>query len=517
MKLVVAASPTYHGRQFLLFVGLCATTLVASGCSKSNSDATSDITEEVIVVSSETQTPDKRQTESVEAKSLNDSNVPQNDGFSSAPQIETVEGPLLRRADDRPDINASRLEQAGIRIERGQYLILLSDLPATETKGLCDLADRLFPVLEQHLGKLPAAKDGSSFQVTGHFIQDPDRFRAIGLMPPETLAFQHGRHVNYQFWMHAPDTSYYRRHLMLHEFIHCFMTCESGMTDIPPLWYIEGMAEYFATHRIAPDGTVKFGVMPRSYDGFEGWGRISEIRRVARIDEEQISRNSSPRIRPFDAVTREFVNTQDDVDYAWWWAACWMLQNHPRYKADFKKLNALKTQQLFVDEWRQLAAKHQHTLGVDWLLFVEALEVGFDAERSCTLETVDGWTPATDTQRTVQVNAAQGWTPTGLTLESGQKLRIRARGRYAMNLPEEDWLCEPAGVSVDYVRNKPLGQLVAVIVSSDSKLITRRISIGPEAVVQAETKGSVWLQINDHSDDRFNNTGDVTVTLYTDQ
>ena len=245
----------------------------------------------------------------------------------------------FRLADTRAAVNELRLQEHGIRRLQSRRLVLLTDLPAAEVADLPALADELFVALEQHFGKLPPALDGSEFQVTGHLIVDEDRFRAAALMPSSGFTFDHGRHLNYEFWMYNPTESYYRRHLMLHEFIHCFMTCESGMTDIPPLWYIEGMAEHFATHRAATAGepVSQFGVLPPSFEGFEGWGRISELRRNYGLLQQTTA--DTLNIPSFADVTpASVVSFNQGRQYAGSWGVCWLIHSHPQHQKTFAPL-----------------------------------------------------------------------------------------------------------------------------------------------------------------------------------
>ena len=501
----------------LTALAVTAAISVMSGCGQQQ-ETTSSPNEEIIVVSDPVEpTQPQQDTPSAiaEPKSHPDQTPADSQpaGPTATSPAESVSGPRLRLADDRPDMNEQRLQTAGIRVERSRRLVLLTDLPAADTVGLCDLADALFRKLEQDLGSLPDAADGSEFQVTGHLIGDPQRFASIGLMPNAGLTFRHGRHVNYQFWMNAPDTAYYRRHLLLHEFTHCFMTCESGMTDIPPLWYIEGMAEYFATHQIHVDGSVRFGVMPTAFTGFEGWGRISELRKVARLDDGGLTSQASPQILSLSHVLREVVTLQDDVDYAWWWAACWMLQNHPRYASDFAVLRSHQHRAPFLEASRRFLQQHEDTMPSDWLLFIESLESGFDAETEFQTAEVPPWQLQPDASRRITLDARRGWIPTGLTLSAGERVRIQASGQYAMNEPAEDWKCEPQGVSIEYVRNVPLGALVATVVSPVDTRVRRRFVVGTDRVLTAEFAGTVWLQVVDHSAERFNNSGSLSVSF----
>src|SRR5690606_33067247 len=94
-------------------------------------------------------------------------------------------------------------------------------------------------------------------------------------LPP----FAHGRHRDLEFWAYDQPTDYYRRHLVIHEATHCFMST-GGF--VPPPWYMEGMAELFATHDRSSAGAWRFGLMPGGPTGFEGLRRIPLIRQAIR-------------------------------------------------------------------------------------------------------------------------------------------------------------------------------------------------------------------------------------------
>ena len=427
----------------------------------------------------------------------------------------------VRLADDRPAINAARLAQTGIQIYRGQHLVVLSDLPAQQVSGLPELADSLFDALEKHFGKLPAAVDDSSFQVTGHLIGDEQKFRQSGLMPSAAFTFAHGKHVNYEFWMFDPPDDYYRRHLMLHEFTHCFMTCESGMRNIPPLWYIEGMAEYFATHSRkdeASDGGWQFGILPDQFAGFEGWGRISEFRRsILEIADSGNGGVNNLSIAPLPKIMPNTVSNFDSgFQYSSSWALCWFLHNHPQHSKAMRPLTALKHRDEFIDAAAAIRQSLEPKLSIDWLLFAEALQEGFDTDRAFA---VHAETPvslsdiSTETPAEFSLLADRGWQDSGLRLQRGQTVRVQCTGRFTVNRQPQDWVSEPNGVSIEYVVGRPLGQIVAVLVNTDGTAITNRISVGKVAEITSPFDCNLWLQVNDSSNSLGNNSGQVKVSL----
>ncbi|MDG1897683.1 MAG: hypothetical protein P8J37_22520 [Fuerstiella sp.] len=425
----------------------------------------------------------------------------------------------VRLPDERPGLNAARLAQAGIRRYESRRLILLSDLPEEIVAHLPAIADQLFDRLESHFGKLPASIDDSDFQVTGHLIDNEQAFRAAGLMPSETFTFDHGRHWNYQFWMFDTEQDYYRRHLLLHEFTHCFMTCECGMQQLPASWYMEGMAEFFATHRLVnQQGTparVEFGVFPESFEDFEGWGRISEIRR------------SFQRRGSADAANPEHltITTLEDVmpdhaknftqysQYATSWALCWFLQTHPDYRDPFRSLATLRTGDEISETVRQLRGHLQPRLGTDWLLFVESLREHYDVNHSFPVHSKTPLT-ANDLKTGIakfQVQADLDWQDSGLRLAAGESVNVKCTGHFSVNDQPHLWMSEPQGVSIEYFSGLPLGQVVATLVSDAGVSMTSRISVGTGKTIRTSQNVSVWLQVNDSSASRRNNAGTVDV------
>jgi len=438
---------------------------------------------------------------------------------SNSPELQQPSLTARRRLpDDRPDNNAARLLAAGIKRYESERLILLTDVSDEEVSKLPALADRLFEKLTEHFGDLPQAFDGSGFQVTGHLISDEARFRSAGLMPQKGFTFKHGRHLNYQFWIFDSEFDYYRRHLLFHEFIHCFMTCESGMQNIPSLWYIEGMAEYFGTHRLHTNGRIEFGILPEQFDGYEGWGRISELRRTF---ERRPAANSTAAqqlaIPTLNEVMPDTVNNfQQDSQYATSWALCWMLNSHPKYMQLSAALTPMKTRRKFVRAVAGFRDSDQPRFNVDWLLTIESLLENFDLERSFAVHSDSVFSSvdlAASGPQPISLRADRGWQDTGLRLVAGDSVKLVCTGRYSVDDQPTAWISEPQGVSIRYVRGLPLGQVVATLVRTDGSSLTNRIPVGREAILTASENVAVWLQVNDTSDSRSNNLGTADILI----
>lgn len=433
-------------------------------------------------------------------------------------RVVTETSNRLRLADDRPSVNERRLEINGIRSLESRRLRLLTDLPLEQVSALPELADQLFAALEGHFGKLPPAIDGSEFQVTGHLIGDEKKFHAAGLMPSTAFTFEHGRHLNYQFWMYNPPQTYYRRHLLLHEFTHCFMTCESGMQDIPPLWYIEGMAEYFATHRLPSDSrnsqVTKFGVLPDAETGFEGWGRVAELRRsIPQKFGESSEQLTIPALR--EVMPSSVTSFGRNMQYAQSWALCWLIQSHAKHRTSFRPLAKLRTRTEFLGQLQRIRDEIDERLSADWMLTVESLRLGFDTERSFPVHAEKTWTTrgAPTRPKSFELLAAHDWQDTGLRLAEGHAVEVACTGRYQVNDSPEPWISEPQGISIEYYRGRPLGQVSGILVGAAGESVSARFSIGRKKVVRADRSCSLWLQINDSPASRRNNAGAAQITI----
>ena len=422
----------------------------------------------------------------------------------------------FRLPDDRPKLNREELLAEGLRIVESRHLILVTDLPLETVTDLPPLADSLFATLEQRLGKLTPDVDGKPFQVTGFLMDARDRFERVHLLPPEQYPIRHGRNLGYQFWMNNQTADYYRRHLLLHEFVHCFLMCEYGMQDIPPLWYTEGIAEYFATHQLHTDVTKSaFGILPATTDGFEGWHRIAEIQRHFNL-------NLSAKDDPVNFVPLQTVlhppdaRFQDDSQYAHAWALVWLINHHPELQPMFAPLATCRTRQQFEDALAGVPDSTWTQMDQLWPLYLDGLEeadgttVRFPAIRILDPLASDR---GVSLPAEFVLDATEQWISTGFKLTAGQEIRIECKGRYVVEETTKPWFSEPDGITIDYVNGSPLGQVIGVIVATNGTQTTRRIPLGTAKNLRSPIDGILWLQVNDEWSKRDKNNGSVTVSI----
>ncbi|MBC7966474.1 MAG: hypothetical protein H7Z17_11195, partial [Fuerstia sp.] len=434
----------------------------------------------------------------------------------AAIQSSAVPPQRFRDSDDRPKLNRDELLAEGLRIVESEHLILVTDLPLESVSDLPRLADALFATLEQRLGKQAPDLAGTKFQVTGFLMDARDRFERAGVLPSEEYPIRHGRHLGYRFWMNNQTADYYRRHLLLHEFVHCFLMSEYGMLDIPPLWYTEGIAEYFATHRLHADvAQSEFGILPATVEGFEGWHRIAEIRR--HFNQEPSVTGELAGIVPLQTVLHPPDTTfQDDVQYANAWALVWLINHHPELQPEFAALAACRTRRQFEEAMARVPETTLRQLDQVWPLYLDGLHEADAANvRFPALTTLkpQGSTGDNALPAEFVMDVGQQWASTGLSLTAGQEIVIECKGRYVVEETTKPWFSEPDGITIDYVDGRPLGEVIGTIISADGTQTTRHIPIGTYKKLQVPIDGILWLQTNDHWSKRVQNQGTVTVRV----
>jgi len=412
-----------------------------------------------------------------------------------------------RTAQPDPEINPARLAAAGIHILESKRLLLLTDRDPTTVQGIPALADALYDVLEAQCGELRPSPSGVPFQAVGCLMSDTKRFQTAGLVPNTVLDMRHGEQKGYRFWARDQKTDYYRRHLILHEFVHAYMTIDTIQDDVPNRWFMEGAAEFFATH-LDSENPPSFGIIPTSFDGFEGWGRISVIRR-RRID-RPTTETELQNFPTLDDVFNENTGQGgEDGAYPWWWAVAWMLSEHPDYSSTWDTLCQCRGTAEFYREITTVMEVHGPRLRSDWLLFVESLTEGFDWNRSFPVHRPVAQSGSTE----MMLLADKGWQDTGCAMEQGDTITIECSGECIVEQTTAPWMSQPNGITLEYNQGRPLAEVVAVIVNVDPGWVSRRIAIGDGRILTATQPGRLWLQINDDAGMRSDNSGSYSVVI----
>lgn len=413
--------------------------------------------------------------------------------------------PVFRPDDSRPSHDDGQVAKAGIRRWESQRLVLYTDLPEEQARPLLAVTDEIHAAWEDWFGPLPPARDGREFQMTGYLMADQERFREVGLLPEALPPFLHGRHRGQQFWMNDQKDAYYRAHLLLHEATHCRMTLIPNRLAAST-WYMEGMAERFATHFQPPGEATRFGVMPHDREVFPGLGRI-------RMIADDIAAGEALELSELLPLTGNDYVKRNSC-YAWSWALCHFLATHPRYRERFQKIERTIPSYHPNDGFRAVFERDWRDLQDEWRLYCRNLCHGYDVERSA-IDFVPGVRlPSHGVQ--VRIRADRGWQSTGVELKAGQRYALQAEGRFTVAREPKPWISEPQGVSIRYVDGRPLGQLVGCLrpsSPSDEATMTQVLSIGRETTLKTAKNSTLYLRINDAWNALGDNAGDVQVTI----
>jgi hypothetical protein len=399
-------------------------------------------------------------------------------------------------------VDAAWAETSAPRKLTGQKLVLYTDLDGTEIDRLPALFDQAFPQW-LHYFKVDERKL-SDFQATGCLMKDKALFTAAGLFPADLPPFPHGYSRGRRLWLYEQPTEYYRRHLLLHEGVHVFMIAALG--GCGPPWYMEGTAEYLATHRIK-DGKLEVGYIPRSRDEAPGWGRVRVIRDAAAEDRA---------LTLDDVLALSDTAHRQNEPYAWCWAAVALLDRNPRYRERFRRVGEFVRDGDFNQRFRKLFAADWRELCEQWRLTVADMEYGYDFEREAVDFSPGKMLPAKGAE--VAVAADRGWQNSGLRLRGGEKYRLTAAGRYQLAREPKVWWSEPNGVSIRYYRGLPLGVLLAAVRPDnpnpdEPSALQKPIVVGLGATIEPAQSGTLFLRINDSAGELDDNAGELRVEV----
>ena len=433
----------------------------------------------------------------------------QSPGVPDAPVDPPVVSPTRPQQIYRPNFTPREFDDAmlasrGIHRFASKRAVLYTDIDPEQARSLPAVIDAVYDAWSEYFGELPPARDGREFQVTGFIIRDRQLFSDLGLIPIDLPPFIHGRHRGLEFWMLEQETDYYRKHLMIHEATHCFMTIVEPSADPRPVWYLEGMAEIFGTHQSAEDG-LEFRIMPADNRDFPGLGRITLVQTETAAD----------RHKSLDALI-SFAPTRflENDAYGWTWAMCEFLDRHPRWKSDFRKLGQQFTGTSFRRLFVTLFAEDMPRMRSEWQLFSRQLVPGYDLDRASV-----SWEPAARPQpQVLAIKADRGWQNTGIRVQKGQKMQVTASGDAVLAETTRPWLSHPDGITVRYIGAHPIGQLLACVYDeSDPLSLLKAFPVGSSKAFEAPADGLIMLKINDAPDELSDNRGSYTVRVSAQQ
>lgn len=397
----------------------------------------------------------------------------------------------------------------GLRKLTSGNLTLITDLPIDqELKSWPDVLHQAIERWDQ-VWTVPAERK-QSLQLTAFLIGDKSIFQSAGYLDgvPE---FDDGYQLADRIFVMEQPSEYYRRHLFLHEATHWIMFQYFGGAGSP--WFMEGMADMFATHRWA-DGKLTLGVIPSDPREVPHWGRFKRLR-------EMVQRGEAPTL----ASVLRFGNQRENrIDrYVWSWAACFFFWNHPEYQRAIADAASppLNYSMDLSNRLRMSLADRWAIVEADWNGFITEFDFGFDPQRSMIALGEHphlGIASISGQPIELSIQADHGWQDSGLFLERGESVQIQANGQWVISTvdPASPWKASGQGVTYRYYRNQPMGRLVATIASirgGDKTSIWNIIPVGEATTIQATEDGVLLLKTNEPAGKLLDNSGELTVTL----
>jgi hypothetical protein len=415
--------------------------------------------------------------------------------------------PVFRRADRRPNIDDAKLQPLGIARFESKRLKLYTDVAAEKVRSALPAVDAAYDALVAYFGPLPPDPQRTDFQVTAYLMVDKPIFQKAGLLPDDLPPFLNGRHRDQEFWANEQGTDYYRRHLIIHEFTHCFMFAIPEVHI--PGWYMEGMAELFGTHRIDSSGRYDFRVMPDRPETFDGLGRIPLVR-------SEIAKGHWKSLNDLQRLTtQEFL---DNTGYAWSWAACAFLDGHPRYSQRFRELGRHTLGSEFQPALTRLFGNELEEIETEWALFTHQLQFGFDLSRAAIEFKTGQPLGAGESRSAIGIAANRGWQSGGIAVQKGERYEIEAAGEVVLATKPKPWISQPQGISIVYSEGRPIGTLLAAVHREPQgdeaeESMLKEIVVGRKTTFLAAASGALYFRINDHWNSLVNNDGQYTVVV----
>ena len=389
---------------------------------------------------------------------------------------------------------------------RGQHIDLTTDLAnAKEAETLVASFDAAVDQWRR-FWNLPADAL-AGWRVRAYVMRNEALFREQGMIPDHIPQFPFGYAFGNTIWVRAQQSEYYTRHLLLHEGVHSLAF--EQFDGAGPTWFMEGTAELLSTHQ-GSGATTIINHVPVNREEVPFWGRFKLMEQLRRKD----------RVPTIETVMRYSPTLTGNVEtYGWSWAAAMILHAYLEYHnaffaaardgSDGPQFNRRLFQKIGQKRWPVLVAR--------WRLMCRDLDYGFNWDHERVALSVDD--PAWNGKPLItQVQADQGWQSSAVRFEPGTKISINASGRVVLDNQPKPWISEPAGITIQYARGRPLGQLLACIVPNArdrTPMLKPLKTVAIESQTTLDIDQHCWIvfRVNDHLGAIGNNSGQYAVTV----
>ncbi|MGV3484113.1 MAG: hypothetical protein ACO1RT_06830 [Planctomycetaceae bacterium] len=392
-----------------------------------------------------------------------------------------------------------------LRTVEGKYLRLVTDSAESESlPALVATFDEAVPLWLEYWKRDASSVDG--WRMTGYLMQDKFAFRRRGLIPATLPEFANGYQAGDKFWVVSQPSDFYSLHLMLHEGVHGLAQHLFGGAGPP--WYMEGTAEFLATHHRGDEG-LQVGIIPSSKEASPYWGRIGLI----------AQRRLEGKMPTIETVMRYGDTAHRDVEpYAWSWAAALLMEMYPEYRERFRAaaIRGRDASPQFTRAFYESLRPEWPVLAARWSLLCNDLDYGYDRERNRV--TLNLSLPDLETREaTMRLRGDHGWQSAPVKVRRGTTVEIEVSGRLQLR-EDPAWQADANGVTITYQRSLPLGRVVACVLPQASPAgrflpQAQIFSIGANEKLLVPEDGWLLLKINDSPADLGNNQGELDVRI----
>lgn len=409
---------------------------------------------------------------------------------------------LLGAVPVQGQLDQERIRALGLNISESQHLIVITDV--RQRSDVPEFNEVFEKAVDQWCDYFEIARSAAdSWRLTCCIIQDPNRlekFQQAGLfpdhLPPFPAGYQHGNNI----WVYAQPGDYYTRHLLIHEGTHAFM--QQFLGGYGAAWYAEGIAELLGVHRWENNELqIRHAIGDR--DEVPYWGRVKLIRK---------DRDANNRMTLDEVLEMPGDRFRQVGAYGWAWAACEFLDSHPQFQAVFRRLPGIASQNPdeFNRQFRKAMAEVWDDATTQWEWMIDEIEYGYDVAAAQPTELEPS--QLADGVMSMSLRTDRGWQSTTVPVRPGDRLEIAAAGMFRVKMEERPWPCDAGGVTLQYYQGRPLGQLIAAIVSAEGELLDVA-AIGVEKTITVRHAGILHLRINESPADWHDNEGDLTIDI----
>lgn len=404
------------------------------------------------------------------------------------------------------DCLAQSLTDQGFQQIRSEHMTLVTDLEI-------DNELRRWPVyLDQALEQWkqifqPAPSKLLRLHATVYLIGDRNKWENAGLLR-DVPFLKDGYQLGSKLFVVEQPSEFYRRMLFLHEATHWIMYEWLGGAGSP--WLMEGMADYLSTHQIKDD-RVSLGYFPVSAEEVPSWGRILLVQKT-------MEQRDAPKLSEVLAFPDMRQRRMDR--YCWSWAAVYFFDHHPEHGRDFRSLYrgeldyslaaSRQLKDLLDEDWKRIS--------IQWRCYLDDLEFGYSPRLMLKWGDKELEPIKFGKTQIVSVQADRGWQSTGIVLNAGETISVKATGSVEVKRLADgtSWHSTPKGISVEYNRGNRLGALIGVLAPLDVEQpseLWSRVLVGSQSTLQATERSCLLLRVNDSVIGVNDNSGAFSVEI----